>query len=185
MTGSSSFTRFDSNVAIKYSDVASDILGSDYFYTAEPFIYHIDCYPSNKIVKVPEGFLSDGASIPRVFWFWASPIGRHAQAAILHDYLCEYLTILEDGKPVEITRKEADQIFKESLLVLGVSNSKANIMYAGVSAYRLVANVTEPSFNPEKYRLEEEIRRVMKEGGKSKLTGDGIIRINMRKKQPV
>lgn len=178
MTGTTSFTRFDSDVAIRYSNTASDVLGSDYYYTTEPFIYHIEDYPSNKIVKVPAAFLTDGATIPRAFWFWASPIGRHAQAAILHDYLCEYLTIQVDGVPTRITRKEADLIFKESLLVLGVSKFKANIMYAGVSAYRMLARVTEPSFRADKKRLEEGILEKILQG---KCGEDQVCRINTRK----
>lgn len=178
MIGTTSFARFDSDVAIKYSNTASDVLGSDYYYTTEPFIYHIEDFPSNKIVKVPAAFLTDGATIPRAFWCWASPIGRHAQAAILHDYLCEYLTIQVDGVPTRITRKEADRIFRDSLLFLGVSKSKANMMYAGVSTYRVFANVTSPSFRVEKKRLEEGILNRLIEG---KCGDDDVCRINTRK----
>ena len=158
MTGTTSFTRFDRNVAIRYSYKASDILEKDYYYTTEPFTYHIDEYPSNKIVTVPIGFLTDGASIPRALWSWSSPIGRHAQSAILHDFLCEYLTIQVDGNPVSITRKDADKIFKESLQILGVSKFKSQIMYLGVSAYRNLFRIKKPSFNLHKRQLEDEIR---------------------------
>lgn len=174
MTGTTSFTRFDRNVAIRYSHKASDIFDKDYYYTTEPFTYHIDEYPSNKIVTVPIGFLTDGASIPRAFWFWASPIGRHAQSAILHDFLCEYLTIQVDGHPVSITRKEADKIFKESLQVLGVSNAKAQAMYLGVSTYRNLFRVKKPSFNLHKRQLEDEIRAQLLTDGF--LASDQVIR---------
>lgn len=181
MTGIVPFTKFDSDVAIKYSQTASDVLGSDYYYTVDQFVYYIEDYPSNKHVRVPAGFLSDGASIPRAFWFWASPIGRHAQAAILHDFLCEYLTIMVDGVPTSISRKEADLIFKESLLVLGVSKFRANVMYGAVSAYRILANVTAPSFSIEKQRLELEIQARLK-AGKTLNDGSGILYINTRKR---
>lgn len=153
----STFTRFDTDACIKYSMRASIILDKDYYHTVEDFTYVIDDYPSTKLVRVPAGFLSDGASIPRAFWSFASPIGRHAQAAILHDYLCETLTILVDGTPEKITRKEADVIFKESLLVLGVSKTKAQIMYAAVSGYRIVKRVNTPTFSLLKRGLELEI----------------------------
>lgn len=41
---------------------------------------------NNNEVTAPEGFITDGASIP---WFarrWFSPVGRYFGAAIVHDY---------------------------------------------------------------------------------------------------
>lgn len=177
MTGTTSFTRFDRDVAIRYAHKASDYFDKDYYYTTEPFTYHIDEYPSNMVVTVPVGFLTDGAKIPRAFWFWASPIGKHAQSAILHDYLCEYLTIQVDGNPTKITRKEADAIFKESLLILGVSKFKANLMYLGVSAYRKAMRVTKPSFNLVKRTMEEEIRIKLLSG--RSVEQDEVLRISV------
>lgn len=177
MTGTTSFTRFDRNVAIRYAHKASDFFDKDYYYTTEPFTYHIDEYPSNMIVTVPVGFLTDGASIPRAFWFWASPIGKHAQSAILHDYLCEYLTIQVDGHPTSITRKEADLIFKESLSILGVSKLKANLMYMGVSAYRKVRKIDKPRFNLVKRTMEEELRIKLLTG--VPIEKDEVIRISV------
>lgn len=153
----SSFTKFDSVAVIQYCKEASDLLKSEYYLLTAPFVYHIGEYPSNRTVKVPAGYLTDGATIPRTLRFWASPIGRHAQAAILHDYLCEYLTIKVDGVPTRITRKEADDIFKESLLVLDVPLTITNMMYFGVEAYRLITNTEYPSLNVEKKRLEEKL----------------------------
>jgi hypothetical protein len=38
-------------------------------------------------VCVPEGFVSDGASVPRWFWRMLPPFGLYLRAAILHDWL--------------------------------------------------------------------------------------------------
>ncbi|RJP39002.1 MAG: DUF1353 domain-containing protein [Desulfobacteraceae bacterium] len=38
-------------------------------------------------VEVPKGFVTDLASIPRVFWSLLKPEGRYAYAAVVHDYL--------------------------------------------------------------------------------------------------
>ena len=173
-TGVTSFTHFDRDVAIRYAHKASDLLGADFYYTTEPFTYHIDTYPSIKTVTVPVGFLTDGASIPRIFWFWTSPIGRHAQAAILHDYLCEYLSIDVDGEATPITRQEADRIFKESLLALGVSTPKATLMHLGVSLFRKVFRVSKPSATKEKQDLEDKLREQLITQGY--VSGDRIIR---------
>jgi hypothetical protein len=38
-------------------------------------------------VKIPKGYVTDGASIPRLFRGIFSPTGRYFGAAILHDYV--------------------------------------------------------------------------------------------------
>ena len=58
-------------------------------------------------VTVPEGFVTDLASIPRLLWSIQRPEGRHAYAAVIHDYL--YWTQRR-------TRLESDEIFREILL---------------------------------------------------------------------
>src|SRR5207247_1284886 len=40
-----------------------------------------------KPVEVPEGFVTDLASIPRVFYWALRPDGAYAHAAVVHDYL--------------------------------------------------------------------------------------------------
>lgn len=57
-------------------------------------------------VVVPTGFVTDLTSIPRPFWQLLRPEGRHAYAAVVHDYL--YWT---QTRP----RVEADEIFKMAL----------------------------------------------------------------------
>jgi|APMI01.1.fsa_nt_gi hypothetical protein len=59
-----------------------------------------------QLVEVPEGFVTDLASIPRVFWQVLRPEGRYAYAAVVHDYL--YWT---QSRPKE----EADQILNFAL----------------------------------------------------------------------
>lgn len=61
---------------------------------------------SFQLVEVPEGFVTDLTSIPRVFWQLARPEGRYAYAAVVHDYL--YWT---QTRP----RSEADQILKYAM----------------------------------------------------------------------
>ncbi len=74
----------------------------------EPFEYHVDTYPSEKIIQVPTDFITDFASIPRIFWVILSPFGEYGKAAVIHDWLyrtpdCGY------------TKVEADLIFLSSL----------------------------------------------------------------------
>jgi hypothetical protein len=74
---------------------------------------------------VPEGYISDGASIPE--WLWAAlggPYsGRYRDAAVVHDFYCR-----------ERTRKWQDvhMVFLEAALNRGTPESLAKSMYAGI-----------------------------------------------------
>lgn len=60
----------------------------DYYYVkGAPIYWRPNQGQSFKSVQVPEGFVTDLASIPRIFWQLLRPEGRHAYAAVVHDYL--------------------------------------------------------------------------------------------------
>src|SRR5262249_26219157 len=54
-------------------------------------------------VNVPIGFVTDFASIPRIFWSLLRPDGRYTHPAIVHDYLYWTQTT---------SREDADEIFR-------------------------------------------------------------------------
>ena len=90
-----------------------------------------DCaLPFGWSVVVPEGFVSDGASIPR----WAWPIvgpplrGKHLEPAVVHDYLCERSFKLVDYE----ARVMADAAFFLLLKRFGVPYWKRALMYVAV-----------------------------------------------------
>lgn len=57
--------------------------------------------------RVPAGFVTDGASVPRFLWWWMSPSDpKLFKAAIKHDYDYCY----------GVDRREADKRFLHSLL---------------------------------------------------------------------
>ncbi len=90
--------------------VASPLPDGKYWRLAEPFRYRIGGKTSERIVAVPLGFITDFASVPRMFWFlpdWAT----YSKAPVLHDWLYHQKKIM--GKP--IIRKEADDIFLEAM----------------------------------------------------------------------
>lgn len=158
-TEATSFTRFDATLMTQYSVAASEVLGDDYWVVTKPFRYFIDEKDSNRWVDIPLGYLTDGASVPKVFWNIIPPWGRYGQAAVVHDYLCEYLEIIEDGKPKSITRAECDAILKEAMIVLGVPTAKVNIIYGGVSLYRVTVGNTKPTWTWQKRDLEAALQR--------------------------
>jgi len=65
---------------------------------------------------IPEGFESDGASVPRIFWAIFPPWGKYAESAVLHDY---HYRVPKSY----IKRKDADKIF-----LLGMKTLKVNII---------------------------------------------------------
>ncbi len=95
------------------------------------FTYHIGSKYSRNIICVPDGFVTDFASVPRIFWIILPPWGRYGAAAVIHDYL--YKNHL--GK----TRKQADCIFKESMKVKGVPSWQIFVMYWAVRLFAFEA----------------------------------------------
>lgn len=88
-------------------------------------------------ITVPTGFMTDGASVPRILWAWLPPWGDVAtRAAIVHDYLLERR---DDGIPVPgaETRAKCDQLFYEALLDCGVGKFRARLTWLGVRLYAL------------------------------------------------
>jgi hypothetical protein len=81
---------------------------------------------AGRIIEVPEGFETDFASVPRLFWRIVPPWGRYSPAAVAHDYL--YST----GK---VSRKEADGIFLELMERLTVPLWKRYVMYWAVRLF--------------------------------------------------
>ncbi len=77
------------------------------------FTYHIGSKYSQQWIKVKAGFATDFASIPKII-FWLFPwSAKFNKAAILHDWLYKVKVIM--GKP--ITRKDADDVFLEAMLI--------------------------------------------------------------------
>jgi hypothetical protein len=72
---------------------------------------------------VPKGFVTDMASIPRVFWSILRPDGNYAYSAILHDYL-----YWDQTRP----RETADRIFQLSMRDFKISPSTVSTIYQAV-----------------------------------------------------
>ncbi len=86
-----------------------------------PFEYYRTEDPSS-IIRVPVGFKTDLASVPRLFWVAFPPHGKYAKAAIIHDYLYDHAI----G-----TKKEADRIFLEAMKTLKVPFLQRYLAYFG------------------------------------------------------
>ena len=84
----------------------------------------------NRKISVAQHFITDLASVPRlpfVYWICA---GVCARGATIHDW------IYRDGADVHlVTRKQADKVFKEVMLLLGYWRWRAWLMYFGLRLF--------------------------------------------------
>lgn len=78
-------------------------------------------------VAVPQGYVTDFASIPGFAQWMISPFGKHSEAAVVHDWLYT----LGDKKDKK-GRRLADLTFKRALKIVGVGWFRRNLMYLAV-----------------------------------------------------
>jgi len=103
------------------------------------FGYDIGSEGSNEFIEVPVGFMTDFASVPRLFWAILPQWGTYGNAAVIHDfcYWQQQITKKKGKKLVtkNITRKQADKIFLEGMAVLKVPLYHIYPIYWAVRAF--------------------------------------------------
>lgn len=105
-----------------------ELLDNYHFRLIEPFLFYVgEKEAPDTIFSIPAGFETDLASVPRLLWSLLPPHGRYAKAAILHDWL---LT-----QAPAISRPQADELFYQAMLILGVPTWQAKLMYYAVRTY--------------------------------------------------
>ncbi len=102
------------------------MLGDSQWMLLDRFEYHQGTYPSDRVICIPTGTITDLASVPRFLWAIFPPHGRYAKAAIVHDYLYDQAI----G-----TKRQADDIFLEAMGVLGVPPVPRYLMYWAVRMF--------------------------------------------------
>lgn len=84
-------------------------------------------------IAIPKGYTWNGANIPRFLW---RVVGSQynpdfLQASLIHDWLCEHKDyIISNGVKI------SSDIFKDILILNGVSKTKAWIMASAVRAFQ-------------------------------------------------
>ena len=105
-------------------------IGKQKWKLLESFEYHVKKYPSKEIIKVPAGFITDFASVPKIFQHIIKPDGKHSKADVIHDYC--YVTGI-------YSKFKADRIFLEAMKVLHVKFWKRQVMFYAVLLFGFVA----------------------------------------------
>jgi len=154
----SSFTRFSAEMSVRYDKEASAKLGADHWRVMDDFSFYVGEENSGQRVYVPAGYLTDGASVPRLFWNIIPPWGAYGQAAVVHDIVCEYLSITKNGLPVAVTRAQCDDILSQAMAALEVPWATRTAITACVAGYRMISGVSQPSTTPLKRALEAQWR---------------------------
>lgn len=79
-----------------------------------------------RVIEIPEGFITNFASIPRILWSRLPPTGKYGKAAVVHDWLYR--------NKGDWTRAQADAVLNEAMTELGVGRFTRWIIYTGVRA---------------------------------------------------
>jgi hypothetical protein len=85
-------------------------------------------------VEIPAGFLTDGASVPRVVWSLLSDTDPDIlYPSYLHDLLYSLRGALGPvGRRVLFSREQCDQVLREMMLAVGAPGWKAEAVYRAV-----------------------------------------------------
>ena len=143
---------------VSYADDASLLLEKDYWYLKHPLKVDITMGDDFYEIHIPKGYLTDGASVPRILWSIWPKWDKSHKAVILHDYLCEYGIVTINGKPTQISREEIDKIFLLALKYGGLSKLKYSIMYGAVRTHATIKGGRFVKLNKTKLQLEDELR---------------------------
>lgn len=88
--------------------------------------YHVGRYPSDDVIHIPAGTVTDLTSVPQLLWSLFPPHGRWAKAAIVHDHL--YANAIG-------SKRYADAVFLEAMGVLGVPPLSRWVLHTAVRLF--------------------------------------------------
>ena len=93
--------------------------------------YEIGSLGSGRVIDVPAGFETDGASVPRLLWWLLPTWGSYSRAAAVHDFI---IGLVKAGEPIDDApdRLTCDRIFWEATGVCRTPLSLRLLLYVGV-----------------------------------------------------
>lgn len=87
----------------------------------------LECETPFGVITVPSGFVTDGASVPKVLWNVFPPFdGDYDAAAVLHDYAYQHATALK------LTRAQADSLLRDGMVATETAAWKRRAIYTAV-----------------------------------------------------
>lgn len=91
-----------------------------------PFAYLFGSGASEVRIDIPAGFVTDLASVPRLFWNILPPFGVYENAAIVHDWCYANQ---------RYSKSFSDAVLLEGMEVLNVPKWKREVIYQGVHLF--------------------------------------------------
>lgn len=119
---------------IPNDDLVVENVGNRKWKVIAPLTYLFSVDGIDQAITVPAGYVTDFASVPRLFWIMFPPDGKYTKAAVIHDYLCD------NPKKFTHTRKQTDYVFLTAMLESGVSRFKSFILFSAVRFYAIVTH---------------------------------------------
>lgn len=111
--------------------VVSPLADGKSWVLVDKLTYHIGNELSHDCVTAGQGFVTDFASVPRIFWWIIPKWGKYGNAAVIHDWLyCQQ---------TEKNRAESDNILYEAMGVLDVVPWKKTVIYYAVRLFGWIA----------------------------------------------
>lgn len=86
-------------------------------------------------IVVPEGFLTDLTSVPRLLRWVAGRVGPWLEAAVVHDYLYVAWQDLPEHEPTRENRRFADDIMYAAMKEADVNWVMRGLIHAAVSVF--------------------------------------------------
>ena len=86
----------------------------------------------NYTYRVPVGFVTDLASVPKFLFGIFPNSGIYTEASVLHDYMYSVQSFDKDSN---ITRKDADSIYVHMCKDLGVGKIRSTLMYVALRSF--------------------------------------------------
>lgn len=158
--------RLSNDIRTVYSRQATEKLGSNYWYVANDVDVVIRTMGHEYAFSIPCGYLTDGATVPRVIWNIIPVWDECSESVVIHDYLCNYPRVKLDGCDHQIPREVVDRLFLAALEFYGVNKLKRFLMYNAVSLYTRAVGSNLPPYWNTKVALEKAIRENIQEGYK-------------------
>ncbi len=133
------FRKSDFASPLKYVELDTKRHGRKEYRLTESFAFEIGGFGSETFIAVPEGFVTDFASIPPGLRGMLPPNGPYAKAAVIHDYMYEF------ANDYGWSREYADLVFKEGMERLKVNFFTRWLMYTAVRVFgnKNFGNVSE------------------------------------------
>lgn len=122
MDGTPPVSTFTTPLDVEYLDGRNWRLIADFEFASDVL---------ERIVRIPAGFVTDFASIPRPLWALLPPTGPYGKPAVVHDMLYRFPACVTPT----VTFREANAVLLEGMIALRVGLVTRTVIVVGVQLF--------------------------------------------------